>query len=467
MKVSSSEIEGSQVVLEMEIEAERLDKAMERAYRRLADRVNVPGFRRGKAPRAIIERVVGRETLMNEALDILVPEAYREAVEQTGIDPVDTPKLDVVSAEPLSVKATVPVRPKVKLGDYRSIQQTLSVPQVTEEQVDKALESVQESRAGWAPVEREAQPGNMATVDLVGRHEDQTFVNSQGVKLTLTPGRVIIAPGVTEELLGMKPGDRKAFDVTLPDDFSKSEFAGKPAVIEASMVEVKEKQLPALDDEFARSVAGEYETIADLRSAVRKELEARARAEATRSLEESVLSAVVEQSEAEPPPTWVEQQADALRKETQERLSREGLSMDQLLRISSQSEESFGEEMREAARRQLKRALVLEAVADAEGVEVTDEELEAAVAQAAAANQGRMDVPGRERLRRNLKSAIRERKTVERLLEITRGAGGAAQATAPAEPQTEAEASQGESEPEAAPAKETRPRGRARQGKKE
>ncbi len=446
MKVTASEIEGSQVVLDMEIEPERVDKAMDRAYRRVASRVNVPGFRRGKAPRVMVERLVGREALMNEAIEILIPEAYEEAVRETGIDPVDQPKLDIVSAEPLSVKATVPVRPKIELGDYREIRQSEEVPEITEEQVESTLESLQQSRAQWEPVEREVQSGDMATVDIKARVEERTFVDSQGVQLILNPERPIIAPGVVEQILGMKAGDRKAFDITLPEDFSEKDLAAKEAVVEVGINEIKEKHLPALDDELAKSL-GDYADLAALREAVHKELEAQVKAQARQNLEDSVLAAVIDQAQAEPPTPWVEEQAEALRKNTQQGLSREGLTLEQFLSLSNRTEESFQEELTTSARRQLKRTLVLDAVADVEGITVSDDELNTALEQSIAARGGRVDAAERDRLKSNLRSLLRDRKTVARLVEIATGGAeekpaeaGEAEAPAASERQTEEEA---------------------------
>lgn len=420
MKVTASEIESSQVVLEMEIEPERVDKAMERAYRRIVSRVNVPGFRRGKAPRALVERLVGREALMNEALEILIPEAYEEAVRETGIEPVDQPKLDVVGAEPLSVKATVPVRPKVELGDYHAIRQTQETPEITDEQVASALESLRQARAEWVPVEQETKPGDLVTIDIRGRADDETFLDSQNLHVVLDPERQIIAPGVVEQLLGMKAGDRKAFDVTLPEDFAKPELAGKEAAVEVGVSEVKEKHVPELDDELAKSL-GDYQSVEELRTAVREQLQKQAEADARRALEESVIAAVVDQAKVTPPAVWVEEQAKALVENTRDRIGHEGLSFEQFLRFSNRTEEAFEEEMESTARRQLKRSLVLDAVAKAEGIEVTEEEVNAAVEEALASYQGRVTRAERDRIKSNLRSRLRERKTIDRLVETATG----------------------------------------------
>ena len=455
MKVTSSEIQGSQVVLEMEIEADRLEKAMDRAYRRLASRVNVPGFRRGKAPRNLVERMVGRDALMEEALEILVPGAYHEAVHETGIDPVDTPKLDIVSAEPLSVRATVPVRPKVKLGDYRSIRQSIDPQEITDKHVDDALESLRESRGQWVPVDREAKAGDMVTVDLVARSEGDTFVDEKGANLILSSEREILAPGVVEQIIGLKAGDRKAFDVTLPEDIPQEELKGHEAAVDVALTEVKEKQLPEMNDEFAQSV-GEYSSVEALRGAVREELELQARNQARRNLEESVLATVVDQAEAEAPLVWVEEQAKSIKQNTQSRMTREGLTFDQFLKLGNITEADYDQETQTAAKKQLKQALVLDAVAEAEGIEVTEEELNAAVEQSIASRQGRTDASERDSLRSSLRSVLRERKTIDRLVQIAQGPEeGAETAAEAAESETSTDAETSPAEEEAAPAPES------------
>lgn len=445
MKVTASEIEGSQVVLDMEIEPERVEKAMEKAFRRVASRVNVPGFRRGKAPRVLVERLVGREALMNEALEILVPEVYEEAVRETGIDPVAQPHLDIVSAEPLSIKATVPIRPKVVLGDYHAIRQTMEVPEITDEQVESTLESLRQSRATWALVEREAAAGDLVTIDLRARVEDKVLVDRKGVQLVLDPERPILAPGVVEAIVGMKAGDRKAIDVTLPADFSDKELAGKEAVVEVGLGEVQEKHLPALDDEFAKSL-GEYSTLDEVRAAIRKQLEEQVKAQARQNLEDSVMAAVIDQAQAEPPEVWVEEQAETLRRNTQQSLARDGLNVDQYLQFTNRTDESYREELQTAAKRQIKRTLVLDAVAEAEGITVSDEELDAALEQAIAPRGGKVAPAERDRLRSSLHLMMRDRKTVDRLVEIALGkaeqAESVEQETA-AEAKSEAEVAEG------------------------
>jgi trigger factor len=422
VKVTKEEVEGSQVVLDMEIEPERVEKAMERAYRRVASKVNIPGFRRGKAPRAMIERAVGRDTLMSEALELLLPEAYQEAVNETGIDPVDVPKLDVVSAEPLSVRATVAVRPSVEMGDYRAIRQSQQAAEVTDDQVEKALDSLRESRGQWADVERPSASGDLVTIDIRGRTESKEFLNSQGIQVLLDPDRPVLAPGVVEQMIGMQAGDHKAFDITLPGDFADQEIASQEAALEVVLSAIKERQIPEMNDELAQEV-GSYSSVDELRTAVRQELEDQASSQARRNLEDSVVDAVVEQAKAEPPQSWIDRQAQALRESTQQRLREQGISEAQYLQVTGRTEATYLEDLASSARRQLRRTLVLNAVADAEEIVVTDEEVDAAIDQAASAGD-RMSPEERERVRPNVKSVLREQKTVARLVEIAEGSGG-------------------------------------------
>ncbi|HZK66754.1 MAG TPA: trigger factor, partial [Chloroflexota bacterium] len=371
----------------MEIESERVEMAMERAYRRLVSRVNIPGFRKGKAPRHLVERMLGREALMNEALDILVPEAYEEAVQETGIDPVSHPHMDIVSAEPLSVKATVPVRPTFQLGNYRSIRQSEEPVEINESQVDEAIERVRDARAEWHKVERGVQSGDMVSMDITARTDTKTFVDGKSQRVIVDPERPIVAAGVAEEIIGMMAGDQKAFDVTLPEDFGDTEIAGQEAAVEVSVTEIREKVVPELNDELSHAVGG-FASVEEMRTTARTEIESQSKARSRQELEKSVLSAVVDQTDMELPAAWVEEQAGILLENAKRRLGREGLTIEQFFRFSNLTEEKYREELESTARRQLKRTLVLDAVADAEEIGVSDEEVDAAFQVSISDQQG-------------------------------------------------------------------------------
>lgn len=454
VKVTSSPTEGSQVVLEMEIESERVEMAMERAYRRLVSRVNIPGFRKGKAPRHLVERMLGREALMNEALDILVPEAYEEAVQETGIDPVSHPHMDIVSAEPLSVKATVPVRPTFQLGNYRSIRQSEEPVEINESQVDEAIERVRDARAEWHKVERGVQSGDMVSMDITARTDTKTFVDGKSQRVIVDPERPIVAAGVAEEIIGMMAGDQKAFDVTLPEDFGDTEIAGQEAAVEVSVTEIREKVVPELNDELSHAVGG-FGSVEEMRTTARTEIESQSKARSRQELEESVLSAVVDQTDMELPAAWVEEQAGILLENAKRRLGREGLTIEQFLRFSNLTEEKYREELESTARRQLKRTLVLDAVADAEEIGVSDEEVDAAFQVSISDQQGQAANVDVNRTKANIREVLKERKTVQRLLEIAGGQeAGDSEPDAPSAGQATGEAEAGEPSPELEPVSE-------------
>ncbi|HWP28657.1 MAG TPA: trigger factor [Chloroflexota bacterium] len=445
MKITTQELESSQVLLEIEVEPARMERALDQAYRRIANRLNVPGFRRGKAPRPLVERMVGRETLLEEALEQLVPAVYREAVDQAGLRPIEDPTLEVVETEPLRIKATVPVRPKVRLGDYRSLRRELVVPPVTEEQIQGVLEQLREAHAIWVPVERPVQWGDRVAIDVHGAAGAAVLVDRQDVEYEVRPDDPHPVPGFGEQLVGLRAGEEKAFTIRIPEDHSDRELAGKDVAFRVRLHWVKEKQLPELDDAFAASV-GAFNTLADLRAHVERELRARAEAAARRELQEAVVEAVVGVASLELPPQAVEKQAERLRQRLISSLDKQGITVEQYRQLTQKSASDLDEELRAEARRDLTRAFVLDAVAEAEQIEVDPAEVEAEIrrvagdgAQGARAAEAALARPA---MRERVAVLLRERKAVERLVALATGqADQSPVAAQSAEPSAEGQAS--------------------------
>jgi trigger factor len=284
VKVNAQPIESSQVVLEIEVDPPRMERAVDQAYRRLAGRMKVPGFRPGKAPRPLVERMVGRETLVEDAIEHLVAEVYREAVGEAGLHPIEQAAFQIVDTEPLRIKATVPVRPEVRLGDYRSLRRELEVAPVTEEQVQAVIEQLRESNATWVPVERAVQLEDRIAMDVHGTAGETPVSDRQDIEYVVRgdDGRPI--PGFAEQLVGLQAGEEKRFTLRVPEDFEDPELRGKDVDFRVQVHWVKEKQLPPLDDAFA-SLVGTFATLDELRAQVQSELQARAEERARRQLQ--------------------------------------------------------------------------------------------------------------------------------------------------------------------------------------
>lgn len=372
MKVSSTELPPRQVALEIEVDKDRLDRAMDDAYRQLAGRVDVPGFRRGKAPRPMVERMIGHERIVQEALDRLVPEVVNEAMEQEKVEPYTRPRVESIEFDPLRLKAVVGLAPKVELGDYKdNLRITRDDLKVGDEQIEGVIERVRENYAQWAPVERPVQMGDRVGLDLKATMADheEPVMQSKDAEFDVDPNgpRGEPATGFSEQLVGMNAGDTRTFSLPIPDDYRDKELAGKPADFEVTLHWVKERELPALDDEFAQQV-GEYADLPALRDAVEKQLRQSEEERVRGKLEEDAMTKLVEISSIEYPPQLVEHQAQHMLESFTRNVERQGLQLSQYLRLVGKDQEAFEQEMRDEAETRVRRSLALDAFADAEQI---------------------------------------------------------------------------------------------------
>jgi len=312
VKVSCTELPPRQVSLAIEVEQERLDRASNEAYVRLAGRVDVPGFRRGKAPRSMVERMIGRDRIVEEALEHLIPEVVNEAIEQEKIEPYTRPRVDSVEFEPLRITAVVGLAPKVELGDYKDdLRVPAEEPKVGDAEVEAVIERLRSTNSQWIPVERAVQPGDQIGIDLKQTVEEREtpLVDSKDATFNVDPDGVQPAPGFIDQIVGLEPEQTKTFELTMSEDYRDPEIAGKKAEFTVTVHWVKERELPAVDDEFAQQM-GEYTDVAALRSAIETQLRQREEERVREQLEEAAMSKLVEISSIEFPPQLVEHQAE-------------------------------------------------------------------------------------------------------------------------------------------------------------
>ncbi len=424
MKVSSAELPSRQVALDIEVEQERLDRAIDEAYRRLSGRVDVPGFRRGKAPRPMVERLIGRDRIVEEALDHLVPDVVTEAIQQEKVEPYTRPRVESIEFDPLRLKAVVGLAPRVELGDYKG---DLRVPseqaKVTDEQIDGVIQRLRESYSQWAPVERAVKLGDRVGLDLLATVEDQPkpLADSKEAEYVVDPSGAQPAPGFADQLIGMRPGEQKTFTLSVPEDYREQSFAGKLAHFNVTLHWVKERELPALDDEFAQQL-GEYSDVAGLRAGIESQLRAREEERVREQLEEAAMSKLVEMSSIEFPPQLVDHQAQHMLETFTRNVEQQGLQLPQYLRLVGKEQATFEEEIRTEAESRVRRSLALDAFADAEQIGVEQQEVEDEVRRAAA---GTAEADAVERLAmtnpatlQRVQEVARERKAMARLLEL-------------------------------------------------
>jgi trigger factor len=424
LNVTAERIPDSQVLLTIEIDPERVEQSMDQAYRRVLPRVRVPGFRPGKAPRPVLERHVGREALLHEALDKLVPEVVDEAIKAQQLRMVDQPSLEITSLDPVVVKATVPVLPDIDLGDYRALRLEPEPVQVDEADVERALDDLRHRYATIEPVERPAAEGDRVRVAITAEVEGRRLVHDDDVELTVRPEALTSLPGLYEHLLGMTKDEAVAFDAVIPADYRRAELAGKTIHYRVTVLDVKAEVLPDLDDDFARQVGEGFADLAALRARVTADLRARAEEEAKRRLQEQAVEALIGGATLEIPPQMIEREIEHMIRDMSQPAGDDRRAMERFLQQVGRSEAALREELRPAATERVKRTLVLSKLAELEGIAVdaadVERELESIAGTTPRAAQVRrlFDTPtGREVLERNLRS----RRTLDRLTEIVTG----------------------------------------------
>ena len=406
---------GSKVTVEVEVAADRLSKAADAAFERHVQRAKIPGFRPGKAPRAMYERTYGKEHLWEDAADDLMDQTYREILDAEDIEPIDRPEAKVTQlkeGEPLRYTATVVVRPEVKLGDYLAHGAKIEAVPPTDEDVDKTIASMRDSHAQLRPVDREALAGDILTVDIDASIPGRTlppFARNAHIEA----GKELGVAGLGEALAGMKAGEEKKLELTFPDDASENDLAGKTATFSIRPSQVAEKVLPELDDEFAKTVG--VADIASLRKAVRSELAHAAFHEARDDAADKAVEHAMETSTVEIPEILVADELDHLLADLKARVKQEGLTWEKFLLQARKTEDEIRSEWRPVAERRAKSLLVLDAIARKEGISVSGDEL---AAQAAMSPLAQVDPQALRSpaVLASLARSVRNRKTVDKLV---------------------------------------------------
>ncbi|MFC4184772.1 trigger factor [Saccharococcus thermophilus] len=379
MSVKWEKLEGNEGVLTVEVDAEKVNEGLDAAFKKVVKNIALPGFRKGKVPRVIFEKRFGVEALYQDALDILLPEAYAKAVEEAGIEPVDIPEIDIEQMEKgknLIFKAKVTVKPEVKLGQYKGLEVERMDTTVTDEDVENELKRLQENYAELVVKEDgKIENGDTAVIDFEGFVDGEPFEGGKAENYSLEIGSGTFIPGFEDQLIGMQAGEEKEIEVTFPEEYHAKELAGKPATFKVKVHEIKEKRLPALDDEFAKDVDDEVETLEQLKEKIRTRLEEAKKNEAEAALRDALVEKAAENAEIDIPEVMVKNETDRMLREFDQRLQMQGLNLDLYYQFSGQDEAALREQMKEDAEKRVRVALTLEAIAKAENIEVTEEEI--------------------------------------------------------------------------------------------
>lgn len=380
-------LEGNRGVLTIEVSAEKVSEGLDAAFKKVVKQVNVPGFRKGKMPRQMFEKRFGIESLYQDAIDILLPDAYANAIDETGIEPVDRPEIDVEQMEKgkeMIFKATVTVKPEVKLGEYKGIEVEEISTEVSEEDIDNELKTLQGRQAELVVKEEgKAENGDTLIIDFDGYVDGEAFDGGKAENYSLELGSNSFIPGFEEQLVGTVAGESKDVEVSFPEEYHAAELAGKPAVFKVTVHEIKGKELPALDDEFAKDVDEEVETLDALKAKIRTRLEDSKKHEAEHHLRDTVVEKAAANAEMELPAVMVETEVDRMTKEFEQRLQMQGMNLELYFQFSGQDENALREQMKAEAETRVRVNLTLEAIAKEENLEVTDEEVTAELAKMA------------------------------------------------------------------------------------
>ncbi|MCI6611791.1 trigger factor [Mitsuokella jalaludinii] len=389
MKVTVENGENQQVTLTIEVEAAEVNKAVDQACKRLANRVSIPGFRKGKAPRMIVERHVGKDAVLQEAFDIVAPKALSKAFDEQKIDPVTRPSVDIETLEEgkdLVFKATVTPRPEVKLGDYKGLNVPKNEVNITDEDVEKQLKTFQDRQGKLvdAPEGAEVKDGDFTTLDFKGFVDGEAFDGGEGKDYPLQIGSNSFIPGFEDQLVGAKIGEERDVNVKFPEEYHAKELAGKDATFKCTIRSIKTKELPAIDDELAKKVS-KFEMLDELKADIRKNLEENAERTAENDQKSAAIEMATNNITVDIPAVMIDNRVTAMIQEMAMRLEQQGMKLEQYLQYAGTDIAKLREQYRETAEKNVKTDLMLEEVAKAEDIKVEAKDLDEEVAAMAAA----------------------------------------------------------------------------------
>ena len=378
MSLQVEKMEKNMAKLTIEVSAEELDKAMQNAYLKARGKISIPGFRKGKAPRKMIEQMYGKGIFLEDAANALIPEHYSKALEECDLEIVSQPEIDVTQAEPgkaFIFTAEVAVKPEVTLGEYKGVEVPKSETEVTDEDIDAEIKKEQEKNSRTVTVEdRGAENGDITTIDFEGFVDGVAFEGGKGTDYPLTLGSGSFIPGFEDQLVGAKAGDHVEVNVTFPEEYQAAELAGKAAVFQCDVKKVETKEIPELDDDFAQDVS-EFDTLAEYREDVKKNLTEKKEKEARAAKENAAVDKAIENAEMEIPDAMLNTQVRQMMNDFASRMQSQGLTMEQYFQFTGMTAEKMQEEMKPQALKRIQTRLVLEKIAETENIEVSEDEV--------------------------------------------------------------------------------------------
>lgn len=394
MSLQVEKLEKNMAKFTIEVSPEEFDVAVEKAYQKNKNKMNVQGFRKGKAPRKMIEKMYGKEIFFEEAANIIIPEAYTKALEECEEDVVSQPSIDVTQIEagkPFIFTAEVALKPEVELGKYKGVEIDKLDTEVTDADLEAEINKVREQNARTITVEdRPVQDKDMTVIDFEGFVDGETFEGGKAEDYSLTIGSHSFIDTFEEQLIGKNIGEEVEVNVTFPEEYHAKELAGKPAMFKVTVKEIKVKELPELDDDFAQDVS-DCETLEEYKDTLREEIQSRKEDAAKNAKEDAVIEAIIEDAKMDIPDPMVDTQVRQMAEDFARRISQQGISLEQYFQFTGMNPEGFLEQMKPQAMKRIQSRLVLEAVVAAEGIKATEEEIEKEMSDMAEAYQMELD----------------------------------------------------------------------------
>ena len=421
MIVTREDPESRQVVLNVELEPSDIELHLQRVYRQLVNRVQIPGFRKGKAPRSVVESFLGRNAMVQEGIDSIVTSSLNQALERESLEPFGEPEIDSLELDPVSFKATVPLEPQVDLGDFQNLRLERDPIEITEEQVTEVLEQLQRSNGVWEPREGQVRFDDMVTLDVEGTIEGNRILQDQAVDFVPRQDSPVPFPGFSVYLEGMSAGEDKQFTLTVPEDYRESAVAGKECRFEVKVIEVKELRLPELDDELAKGVGEGYDTLAELQDDIQRRLYNDAVEAAQRDLQEKALQEVIDGAEVVYPPLTEQRELDRMVEDRAHALQEHRLQAEDYVAEAGKSDEEVRAELRPEAVQRLTRFLVLRQISLDQGIEVSEDDVQDEIDQMSGTGESQEAIRNAfstDNARSAIRNAILSRKVQERLGEI-------------------------------------------------
>lgn len=461
VKVTTESSSPTEIILNIALDAADEEPFVDRSYRRTVGNLAIPGFRKGKAPRSIVESHVGRQALLREALDYMIPETLNRVMQERELRAFIEPQVEMLEWEPVSFKAVIALEPAVDLGDFRQLRLEKTPATISDEQIDLVIDRLRREAAPWEPVSRPAQFGDLLTLDVRGVMDEVEIINDSAVDFIPHPENVLPFPGFAQHLEGLLEGVAKDFILVIPEDYPRPEFAGKEVSFQATALAIKEKNLPAADDEFAKGVGEGYADMAALRAEMFDRLNSEAEAQAERAFQERTLAAVLDQATVDLSDLVIGREVQGIVEERERMLRQQRLDLESYLGYVGKTPQEFQEELRPEAVARLRRTLVMRQLAKEEAIAVTLEEAQAEVEEMLLEEAAEEN---RDAMRRTLyaeenlvsiQNAILTRKTMERLTAIVQGLAESEETETAAD--SEMAIAELENEPAAAAASETAP----------